>query len=114
MIQMPANTAAGDSLTKRLSGGYHRVAVVEFWAFSKIIEGTFMCDGSNAQVQGVATKLMFNITSGYTYHGLYFDGSGSGGVGAVPLHYIPAGSDGDLYTALFGILPGMITAYTGA
>jgi len=113
LIQFPATTAAADSLAKRLAGKYHRVAVVELWAFNKVIEGTFMCDGTNAQVPGVATKLKFNITSAYTDHALVFDGSGSGGVNAVPLHYVPAGTDGDLYTSLYGI-NGLMIAITGA
>ena len=113
LLQFPATSAAAETLAKRLAGKYYRVAVVEVWAFNKIIEGVFMCDGSNAQSPGVATKLKFNITSGYTNHGLYFDGSGSGGVNAVPLHYIPAGTDGDLYTSLYGI-QGLMIAQTGA
>lgn len=113
LLQFPAASADANDLSERLAGKYYRVAVVEVWAFNKIIEGTFMCDGTNAQVPGVATKLKFNITSGYTNHGLVFDGSGSGGVNAVPLHYIPAGTDGDLYTSLYGI-NGLMIAYTGA
>jgi len=105
----PATSGVADTLAKRLSGGYLRNAIVEVTAFGNITEGVFVCDGSNAQVPGVATKLKFSIGSGYTNHGLYMDGSGSGGANAVPLHYVPAGSDGDLYSCVFGI-SGMIPA----
>ena len=113
LVNFPAADADANDLSERLAGGYHRTAVVEFWAFNKVIEGVHMCNGTDAQVPGVAGTVRFNITSGYTNHGLYFDSSNTGGTCAVPLHYVAAGSDGDLYTSLYGIT-GLVTAITGA
>lgn len=103
----PGASTDADTLAKRLAGGYLRTAVIEIHGFGSIVEGVFVCDGTNAQVPGVATKLKFSVSQGYSEHGLVMDGSGSGGANAVPLHYVPAGTDGDLYSCLFGIT-GMI------
>jgi hypothetical protein len=107
--KVPPNDAAADTLAERLSGGYLRNAIVEILAFGAIVEGTFVCDGTNAQVPGVATKTKFSISQGYTARGLVMDGSGSGGANAIPLHYCPAGTDGDTYSCMFGIT-GLIPA----
>ena len=104
---IPGTSGVADTLAKRLTAGYLRTAIVEVVSFNAIIQGTFTCDGSNAQVPGVATKLKMSLSSTYTNHGLTMDGSGSGGSNAVPLHYCPAGTDGDLYSCMFGIT-GMI------
>jgi len=106
-VQVPANSAAADSLSKRLAGRYLRTAIVEVTAFNAIVEGTFTCDGTNAQVPGVATKLAMSLAASFTAHGLVTDGTGSGGANAIPLHYCPAGTDGDLYSCMYGIT-GMI------
>lgn len=111
--KVPSNTEAANTLAERLSGGYCRNAIVEVLAFNAIVEGTFMCNGTNAQVPGVATTSAFNLASGYTNHGLWFDSSSQNGVNAVPLHYVAAGTDGDTYTSLYGIT-GMLFAITGA
>lgn len=101
--KIPSASADADTLAERLTGGYLRTAIVEVTAFNAIIEGTFTCDGSNAQVPGVATKLAMSLAASFTAHGLVTDGTGSGGANAVPLHYAPAGTDGDLYSCMYGI-----------
>jgi hypothetical protein len=112
--RMPANTAAGDSLTKRLVGGYYRVANVQILGgIQMVAKAEIMCDGSHACVPGVGSTLKFNITSSYVKHKLCFDSVASGGVGVIPFHYVPAGSDGDLYSCLVGIT-GLLIAATGA
>lgn len=105
--QVPANSAAADSLSKRLAGGYLRTAIVEVTAFNAIVEATFRCDGSNEQIPGVSTKLAMSLAASFANHRLVLDGTGSGGANAVPLHYCPAGNDGDTYSCMVGIT-GMI------
>ena len=105
--KIPASSGVADTLAKRLSAGYLRSAIVEVTAFNAIIEGVFVCDGTNAQSPGVATKLKMTLAGSYGGNGLVMDGSGSGGANAVPLHYCPAGTDGDTYSCMFGIT-GMI------
>lgn len=112
-IRQPAASADADTLAERLAGKYYRIAVVEFWGMTKITKATVMCNGSNATVPGVGDTLKFNITSGYAGHDLVFDSAASGGTGVIPFHYVPAGTDGDLYSCLVGIT-GLMTAVTGA
>ena len=113
---MPAADADADTLAERLSGEYYRIADVEIWAgITKITKATVMANGTNATVPGVGATLKFNITSGYsaTDQGLQFDSAASAGVGVIPFHAVPAGTDGDLYSCLVGITGPMI-AITGA
>jgi len=112
---MPPNTAAADSLTERLAGKYYRTALVEFHIPGKIVAAQVMCNGTNACVPGVGATLKANIAKMYTAgnDGYFFDSDSSGGTGVIPLHYAPAGTDGDLYTVLC-LVYGMLTAVTGA
>jgi hypothetical protein len=111
----PANTAAGDTVTKQLAGKYYRTALVEFHIPGRIVAAQIMHNGTNALVPGVPATIKFNITSGYVSgnRGYYFDSDSSGGVGCIPLHYVAAGTDADLSTALV-LLTGMLYAVTGA
>jgi hypothetical protein len=111
----PTTDGDADYLNERLAGHYYRTALVEFHISGRIVEAQIMCNGSNALVPGVMTTLNFNITSAYVSgaRGYYFDSGASNGVGGIPLHYVPAGSDGDLYTALV-LLTGLLYAVTGA
>ncbi len=112
----PPNTAAGDSLAKRLTGKYYRVAEVEIWGgITKITKGVLMHDGTRTVVPGTVSNIQFNITSGYsaTGQGLQFDIVNGSGVGAIPFHYVAAGTDGDLSNCLLGIT-GLMVAVTGA
>ena len=110
-LNMPATSALGDSLTKRLAGKYYRYANVEIMGgITSIQEATVTCDGSNATVPGVGTTLTFDISAGYAANGqLQFDSSASNGTGVIPFHNIPTGSDGDTYSCLVGIT-GMLYA----
>jgi len=101
--KIPASADAANTLAKRLAGGYLRNAIVEITAFNAIVEATFQCDGTNAQVPGVATKLAMSLAASFANHRLVLDGTGSGGANAVPLHYCPAGNDGDTYSCMVGI-----------
>lgn len=112
--KMPANTAAGDSWAKQLAGGYYRKARVKLYGgIVALKKATVMCDGTNATVPGVGSTLKFNITSGYSGHKLVFDSAASDGVGVIPFHYVPAGTNGDLYSCLVGVTA-MMYAITGA
>lgn len=115
VVAPTATDADTDTLAERLTGKYYRTAEVEFWAFTAIKKAVVMHDGSNATVPGTAGTIKFNITSGYsgTGQGLQFDSAASGGVGAIPLHYVAAGTDGDLSNILVGI-NALIAAVTGA
>jgi hypothetical protein len=112
--KQPLTDAAADTLAERLAGGYYRTANVEIMGgITKIEKATVMCDGSNATTPGTGTTLKFNITSGYASGGLQLDSAASGGVGIIPFHYVPAGTDGDTYSCLVGIT-GLLIAVTGA
>ena len=114
----PSSTDADDdTLAERLAGKYYRVALVEVHVPGKIVKASIMQDGSTALVPGVATQCIFNITSGYATdaRGYHFDmtPSSAGGVGLIPLHYVDAGTNGDLASALV-LMTGLAKAITGA
>jgi len=111
----PATSAAADTLSERLAGKYYRTALVEFHIPGRVVAAQIMHDGSNALVPGVMTTLNFNITKAYTSgnDGYYFDSGSANGVGGIPLHYVAAGTDGDLSTSLV-LLTGLLYAVTGA
>ncbi len=114
LLKQPPSTAAGDTLAKRLAGGYYRYAtVVILGGITAVRKATVMCDGTNATVPGVGTTLKYNITSGVASGGLQFDSAASGGAGVIPFHNIPAGTDGDTYSCLVGITA-LIPSVTGA
>jgi hypothetical protein len=114
-VVQPATSAAADTLTERLSGKYYRVALVRFNIPGEIVAAQVMCDGTHATVPGDGSTLKANITQMYTakHRGVYFDSVASGGTGVIPLHYVPAGTDGDLHTCLC-LITGLLTALTGA
>lgn len=114
--RFPSSTDADDdTLAERLTGGYYRTALVEFHIPGKVVAADIMCDGSHALVPGVPGTINYNITSGKATgaRGYKFDSVASGGVGCIPLHYVPAGTDGDLYTAAV-LLTGLLFSATGA
>lgn len=111
----PATAGVADSLAKRLAGKYYRTALVEIHIPGRIVAAQIMQNGTNALVPGAMATLAFNITSAYATgaRGYYFDAAASGGVGGIPLHYVAAGTDGDLATALV-LMNGLAIAATGA
>lgn len=115
MLNTPATDAAANDLDERLAGKYYRYANVEIMGgITSIQEATVMCDGANATVPGVGTTLNFNMTSGYAADGkLQFDSAAANGVGVIPFHNVPTGTDGDTYSCLVGIT-GLLYAVTGA
>lgn len=114
LVVQPPTTASANELSERLAGKYYRVASVEIWGgITAIKKATVMCDGSNATVPGVGATLKYNITSGTSNSVLSFDSAASAGVGVIPFHYVPAGTDADTYSCLVGIT-GLMYAITGA
>lgn len=111
----PATAAAANDLSERLAGKYYRTALVEIHIPGKIVAAQIMQNGTNALVPGVMTTLAFNLTSAYATgaRGYYFDAVAANGVGGIPLHYVAAGTNGDLATALV-LMNGLTIAATGA
>jgi hypothetical protein len=109
----PATAAAADSLTKRLTGNYHKLAAVEIWIPGVIKKITIAANGSNAIIPGVGTTIELDITKSIAAHKPIYTAAASGGTGIIPLHYVPTGSSGDLYNVL-AIFTGLQTAVTGS
>lgn len=113
---MPASSAVATPWATQLAGKYYRTALVEVLVPGVILCATIMQDGVEALVPGVPTNGIFNIASAYAdgARGLYLDMTtgGAGGVGFIPLHYVAAGSDGDLADAAV-LITGMMKAITG-
>lgn len=107
---MPADTAAGDSLAKRLAGDYYRTAVVEIYAgITAIVKAKVVADGSNALVQMNPATAKYDISASHAAGKLVLLEVASGGVGYFPLHYVTA-TAGD-YSCLIG-LTGVMIAIT--
>lgn len=109
----PATAAAADTLAERLAGGYYRKARVEITAFplGSIKKFVVYSDGSNATTPGTGTTLKLSITGTYANHYGYLDSASSGGTGLIPLHGVPAGTDGDTCNIL-AVITGLMTAVT--
>lgn len=112
-VKIPENTAAADSLAKRLAGKYYRRGVVEFPFWNQILKAEVLHDGANATVIGVGATLNYNITASAREHKLCFVQAGANGTGVIPLHYVGAGQAGDKSNAIVA-LTGPMYAVTGA
>jgi hypothetical protein len=113
MKKAPALSTDANSLTKRLSGGFYRKARVELTAFpvGAVKKFTVYADGTNATVPGVGKTLKLSIAGTYANHSGYLDSAADGGTGIIPLHAVPAGTDGDTYNIL-AVITGLMTAVT--
>lgn len=112
----PATSGVATPWATQLAGKYYRTALVEFHIPGRVVCAQIMHDGTRTVVPGVATTFAFNITSAYTADndGYFFDCiSDAHGVGCIPLHYVAAGTDGDLSDCLV-LLTGLLHAATGA
>lgn len=111
--KVPATAAEANTLAKRLAGGFYRKARVEIVAFpiGSIKKFTVYSDGSNATVPGVGSTLKLSITGTYANHAGYLDSASQDGVGIIPLHGVPAGTDGDTCSIL-AVVTGMLRAVT--
>ena len=111
--KVPATAAAANTLEKRLAGGFYRKARVEIVAFpiGSIKKFTVYSDGTNATVPGVGSTLKLSITGTYANHDGYLDSASQDCVGIIPLHYVPAGTDGDTCSIL-AVVTGMLLAVT--
>lgn len=116
--KIPAATGDADTLAKRITGGYMRKCRAKIYGgITGVKKATVMANGTNATIPGIATTLNFNITSAYAAttvkNKLCFDSAAANGVGVIPLQYVPAGVDGDLYNCEVGLVASMYSV-TGA
>lgn len=114
----PGATADVDTLAKRITGGFMRKCRAKIYGgITGVKKATIMANGTNATIPGVATTLVFNITSAYAVatvkNKLCLDSAAANGVGVIPLQYVPAGVDGDLYNCEVGLIAPMYSV-TGA
>lgn len=111
--KVPATAAEAADLSDRLAGGFYRKARVEIVAFpiGSIKKFTVYSDGTNATVPGVGTTLKLSIAGTYANHAGYLDSAADSGVGIIPLHNVPAGTDGDTCSIL-AVVTGMLLAVT--
>ena len=109
----PATASAADTLAHRLSGNYHRLGDVEIFIPGIIKKITVAADGSHPIIPGVGTTIELDITKSVAAHKPIYTAAASGGTGIIPLHYVAAGSPGDLYTIL-AIFTGLQTSVTGS
>ena len=112
----PATSGVATPWATQLAGKYFRTALVEFHVPGRVVCGTIKHDGTRVVTPGDATTFNFGVTDSYTttYRGYWFDMNADGhGVGCIPLHYIAAGTNGDLSDCLV-LLTGFLHADTGA
>lgn len=117
MFNMPSDTAAGDSLAKRLAGGFYRTALVEIYGgITKLLKAEVYLDGTYGFEVGQCAKLKHNLTGDYADDNtieIQLVTAASGGVGIVAFHYGADGSAGDILNCLVGI-NGVVISLTGA
>lgn len=117
LVAFPANTAAGDSLTKRLAGGYFRTAMVELYAgITRILKAEVTLDGTNGWEVGQTAALHHNMTSDYADDDtieIKLISAADTGTGIIALHYGADGTTGDQLNCLIGI-NGVLYSVTGA
>jgi hypothetical protein len=109
----PATATAANTLANRLTGNYHRLGAVELCIPGTIKKITIACDGTHPIVPGVGTTIELDMTKSLAAHKMIYTAAASGGTGIIPLHYVPAGSSGDLYNIL-AIFTGLQTSVTGS
>lgn len=106
LVIMPANTAAGDSLTKRLAGQYYRVATVEVWGGITAVRTAHLKSlDAVAVVPGVLTTLDVDVSQSTADHDLVLnDIAAAAGAGFMPLHYAPkAAADVTILVGIVGL-----------
>jgi hypothetical protein len=117
LVNMPADTAAGDSPAKQLAGGYFRTARIELMAgITALLKAEVRSDGSTAVTVGSTGLLKTNIVSDYADDDtteIKLQAAASAGTGLIALHHCAAGSAGDTLNCLVGVT-GLMTAITGA
>jgi len=117
LVKFAATTAAADSLTKRLAGGYLRTAQVEIYGgITAILKAEVYLDGSYGCEVGQTTKLKHNLTGDYADDNtieIQLITAASGGVGIFAFHYIADGTAADIANCLVGINAPIISL-TGA
>ena len=87
-----------------LAGEYYRIASVEFFGVTGAFKGTVTADGTNEVAVGALIDLKWDVSAGT------FAPAASGGKGLLPMHYVPAGSSGDTYSIMIGVLATSIVA----
>ena len=86
-----------------LAGKWYRKASVEFFGITGAFAGTVTADGSDPIPVAAMANLKWGVGAGtYSYS--------TGGTGLVPMHHTPAGSSGDTYTIMIGVLATSIIA----
>lgn len=116
-FEPPADTAAGDSLAKRLAAGIYRTALVEIYGgITCIQKAEVYLDGTNGFEVGQTAKLKHNLDGDYADDNteeIQLVTAANGGVGVVAFHYGADGDAGDILNCLVGINAPMISL-TGA
>ena len=87
LVKMPANTAAGNTWTKQLAGGYYRIATVQWYGVHQVVPAQLVDSGSNAIVPGVQTKLKADVSATIAAQELSLMDAASGGSGVFSFHY---------------------------
>ena len=88
-----------------LAGENYRIATVEFLGITGAMEVEVKSDAAKTVVIGDPTSLKYDVSEGR----FVAVGSGGGGSGLVPMHYVPTGN-GDLHTIEVGVLATSIVA----
>lgn len=117
VFEEPDDTAAGDTLVKRLAGGFYRTALVEIYGgITCIQKAEVYLDGTYGFEVGQCAKLKHNMTGDYADDNteeLQLITCQNGGAGIVAFHYGADATTADILNCLVGI-NGPIVSLTGA
>lgn len=116
-FEIPDDTAAGDSLAKRLAAGIYRTALVEIYGgITCIQKAEVYLDGTYGFTVGQCTTLKHNLTGDYADDNtmeVQLVTCQNGGVGIFAFHYGADADAGDILNCLVGINAPIISL-TGA
>ncbi len=117
LVTMPATTAAGNTLAKRLAGGYYRTAEIELMAgVTAVLKAEVTADAATTPTTvGATTLLKHNLTSDYADDDtteIKLIADSSGGTGLIAFHYCANTASADVTNCLVGVT-GLMTSITG-
>jgi hypothetical protein len=112
MVRKPVNTAAADSLAKRLAGRFLRAATVWFPNITAMTQATLTCTDAVATVPGTLSTLILDVSACNAAGGLFLNDIASGGSANMCSMHYQAKSASAVVPIMIAFLGGKTVAQT--